>query len=85
MKTYLKNIFSIKSNYNSYGKEVLFYFLNLGLLFLWGMFVFGIVHAFKLTVLIHIFAGIFTITFIAVTAFLFIKFVSITDNRKTNE
>lgn len=85
MKTYLKNIFSTKSNYNSYGKEVLFYFVTLGLLFLFGVFVHGIIHILNNAILVRIVAGIFSIVFITVTAFLFIRLLSITDSKKTNE
>lgn len=85
MKTYLKNIFSTKSNYNSYGKEVLFYFVTLGLLFLFGVFVHGIIHILNNAILVRIIAGIFSIAFITVTAFLFIRLLSITDSKKTNE
>lgn len=85
MKTYLKNIFSTKSNYNSYGKEVLFYFVTLGLLFLFGVFVHGIIHILNNAILVRIVAGIFSIAFITVTAFLFIRLLSITDSKKTNE
>lgn len=85
MKTYLKNIFSTKSNYNSYGKEVLFYFVTLGLLFLFGVFVHGIIHILNNAILVRIVAGIFSIVFITVTAFLFIRLLSITDSKKTKE
>ena len=85
MKTYLKNIFSTKSNYNSYGKEVLFYFVTLGLLFLFGVFVHGIIHILNNAILVRIVAGIFSIVFITVSAFLFIRLLSITDSKKTKE
>ena len=85
MKTYLKNIFSTKSNYNSYGKEVLFYFVTLGLLFLFGVFVHGIIHILNNAILVRVVAGIFSIVFITVTAFLFIRLLSITDSKKTKE
>lgn len=85
MKTYLKNIFSTKSNYNSYGKEILFYFVTLGLLFLFGVFVHGIIHILNNAILVRIVAGIFSIVFITVSAFLFIRLLSITDSKKTKE
>ncbi len=85
MKTYLKNIFSTKSNYNSYGKEILFYFVTLGLLFLFGVFVHGIIHILNNAILVRVVAGIFSIVFITVSAFLFIRLLSITDSKKTNE
>lgn len=84
MSTFLKNLFSVKSNYNSYGKEILFYFMALVASFIVGIFCHGIANALNLTTLIFIFAAFFGVLYLALTILLFLRLLSITDRKKQN-